>query len=106
MSSKSPPCSRAGEGARALAGYRGPLLVESEVARIAELRDELAAALRRAALDGTPDAMWAWLSTDHGREDPGAMEALLTAAAVDDPRRDAVATRLRALRHRWELDAV
>jgi hypothetical protein len=96
----------AGEATRALARYRGPLLVESEVVRIAERRDELAVAVRRAALDGTPDAMWAWLDTDHGREDPDAMEAFLAAATRDDPRRDAIATRLNALRHRWESGAV
>jgi hypothetical protein len=96
----------AGEPTRALARYRGPLLLESDVVRITELRDELAAALRRAALAGSPDVMWAWLGTEHGRDDPVAMEAFLAAAAPDDPRRDAIAARLRGLRHRWDDDAL
>jgi hypothetical protein len=96
----------AGEPTRALARYRGPLLLESDVVRITELRDELAAALRRAALAGSPDVMWAWLGTEHGREDPDAMEAFLAVAATDDPRRDAIAARLRGLLHRWDEDAL
>lgn len=90
----------------ALARYRGPLLVESEVLRIVEARDELAMSLRRAALGGSLDDLWRWLDTEHGREDPEAMKAFLALASAADPRRDAVVARLRALARRWELDAV
>jgi hypothetical protein len=90
----------------ALARYRGPLLVESEILRIVEARDELAMSLRRAALGGSLDDLWRWLDTEHGREDPDAMEAFLALASSADPRRDAVVARLRALARRWELDAV
>jgi hypothetical protein len=50
--------------------------------------------------------MWVWLGTEHGREDPDAMEAFLAVAATDDPRRDAIAARLRGLLHRWDEDAL
>jgi hypothetical protein len=49
----------AGEPARALARYRGPLLLESEVVRIAELRDELAAARRWPARPTSCGRGWA-----------------------------------------------
>jgi hypothetical protein len=96
----------AGDVGAALARYRGPLLVESEVPRIIEARDELAMSLRRAALSGSPDDLWRWLGTEHGREDPEAMEVFLELASAADPRRDATTARLRALARRWELDAV
>lgn len=94
----------AGQTSRALASYSGPLLVESEVARIEELRNELTACLRRAALDGSAADLWRWLETDHGHEDLEALQAYVGRAGAHDARRDLVAARLRSLIRRWELD--
>lgn len=82
---------------RALVRYRGPLLVDSEIDRIVAVRDELQAAVRRAALDGSAEALWARLDTEHGREDPAAMQLFLRTAHADNPRRAVIASRLHAL---------
>jgi hypothetical protein len=95
----------AGETTRALARYHGPLLRESDVGRIVAVRTELAAALRRAALAGSTATMWSWLDTDHGHDDPDAMQAFLQVTADDDPRRAVVAWRLRALEQQWNQAA-
>jgi hypothetical protein len=94
-----------GDVAAALRAYRAPLLVESEVPRLVEARDELEGALRRAALGGGSDALWAWLQTESGRDDLAALRNFLTTAAPDDPRLASASLRLRALRLRWGAPA-
>lgn len=87
----------AGHADLALARYRGPLLVESAVLRIEDARNELAAALRRVAISSGPDALWAWLETDHGRDDLHAMDVFLQRTGWHDPRRAAIAARRQSL---------
>jgi hypothetical protein len=93
----------AGDVAAALAAYRAPLLVESEVPRIVQARDELEGALRRAALLGGQDTLWAWLETDSGRDDVAALREFLREAAPDDPRAPVALARLRAVERRWSV---
>jgi hypothetical protein len=91
----------AGDVAGALRAYCAPLLVESEAERVVQARDELEGALRRAALAGGPDVLWAWLQTESGRDDLGGLRDFVRAVAPDDPRRPMAAARLRALQLRW-----
>jgi hypothetical protein len=95
----------AGDVRGALRAYRAPLLVESEAERIVQARDELEGALQRAAAAAGPDALWAWLDTESGREDLAGLLAFVRAVAPDDPRRAVAAARARALRARWESAA-
>lgn len=90
-----------GDLGAALATFAGPLLPLSEAPGIAQARDELEGALRRAARGGTIEHLWAWLQTAPGREDPLAMAAFIRRLAPDDPRRALAAARLRGLRVRW-----
>ena len=92
----------AGDVAGAFAAFRGPLLPESEAPRVAQARDELEGALRRAALD-SPDGLWRWLQSEPGRDDPSAMDEFLRRAPGEDPHRVLVEARLRSLRRRWGL---
>jgi hypothetical protein len=87
----------AGEVARALARYRGPLLADSLVERIVAERDGLAAAVRRAALRVGGGPLWTWIDAEHGHHDVEAMQRLLASVAEDDPHHAAVAARLRML---------
>lgn len=88
---------RSGEPGRAVARYRGPLLADSEVERIVAVRGELAAAVRRAAIGGSPETLWTWLDTDHGHDDPGAMQRFLQITADEDPRRAVITSRMHPL---------
>jgi hypothetical protein len=94
---------RSGDVAGALRAHRAPLLVESEVPRLVQARDELEGSLRRAARAGGLDVLWAWLDSESGRDDAvGLREFLVAAAPDDDPRGAVAAARLRALRLRWD----
>jgi hypothetical protein len=93
----------AGGTAEALRDYHGPLLLESECARVRQARDELEGALRRAALAGSLAELGAWLETASGRDDPAAIEAYLERATHADPRRPLLAARLHLLLERWQL---
>ena len=92
-----------GDLAGALAAFRGPLLPDSEAPRVVQARDELEGALHRAALGGSPQALWAWVQSDAGRDDAPAMAAFLRRAAPADPHRPLVAARLSALQRRWRV---
>jgi hypothetical protein len=92
----------AGDVDGALRAHRAPLLVESEAPRLVQARNELEGALRRAAIAAGPDALWAWLQTESGRDDLAGLRDLVRAVAPDDPRRAVAAARLRALQVRWD----
>jgi hypothetical protein len=45
-----------------------------------------------------PEAVWAWVGTDSGREDVGAWKRLLASLEFRDPRRSLAAARVGELR--------
>jgi hypothetical protein len=94
----------AGDVAGAFDAFRGPLLPESDAPRVAQARDELEGALRRAAF-ASAGGLWRWLQTDPGRDDPAAMDEFLRRAAPADPHRALVEARRHALGRRWGLTA-
>jgi hypothetical protein len=91
----------AGDVRGALRAHRAPLLVESEAPRLVQARNELEGALRRAAIAGGADTLWAWLESESGRDDLAGLRDFVRAAAPDDPRRAVAAARARALQVRW-----
>jgi hypothetical protein len=95
----------AGDLDAALRAYRGPLLPDSEAPRVAQARDELEGALRRAAVAGTCAQLRVWLETESGRNDPQAMACFLRRAPRADPGRPLIAARLQSLCARWGLPA-
>jgi hypothetical protein len=90
--------------AGAFDAFAGPLLPESEAPRVAQARDELEGALRRAAFDSA-DGLGRWLQTEPGRDDPSAMDEFLRRASRADPHRALVEARRHALERRWGLTA-
>jgi len=67
--------------------YSGPLLPRSESPTLRSLRDELTAQLRRQLLDrGGPDALWAFVQTDSGRDDLQVVSRLIGLLPSTDPR--------------------
>jgi hypothetical protein len=94
----------AGDVGGAFDAFRGPLLPESDAPRVAQARDELEGALRRAAF-ASADGLWRWLQTEPGRDDPAAMDEFLHRAAQADPHRALVESRRRSLQRRWGLTA-
>jgi hypothetical protein len=90
-----------GEVEAALRAYRAPLLVESEVPRVVQARDEIDGAVRRAAVARGPGALWAWLECESGRDDLAAMREFVQRAAPGDPHRAMAAARMAALQVRW-----
>ena len=84
--------------AEALAAYTGPLMPQSEVPRVAELRDRIDDQLRAAVLaSGEPQYLEAWLRTPTGRDDFEASRQLATSLPRTDPRRAAERSRIRRL---------
>lgn len=82
----------------AIEAYPGPLLPESTVPAIVEVRERLELELRQACLaDGDPGLLSGWLDTPSGRDDIAACRALVSALAEDDPRTPAAVSRLRRL---------
>lgn len=89
---------RAGMVEAALDLYDGPLLPNSQVPLIAELRDRIDDALRATVLaSGDPVAIERWLATPGGRDDLVATKALISGLSAADPRRAATLSRLRRL---------
>ncbi|SNS98335.1 GAF domain-containing protein [Geodermatophilus pulveris] len=90
---------REGRPAAALRGCAGPLLPRSEVAEVRQLREELAAGLRRAVL-GSPDIdlLHAYVAHPLGEEDLAAHDRLLALLPDGDPRSPRVALRAARLR--------
>ncbi|MBJ7471969.1 MAG: GAF domain-containing protein, partial [Solirubrobacteraceae bacterium] len=86
---------RAERVAEALAGYAGPLLPQSEVPRVAELRDRVDDQLRAAVLaSGDPQLLETWLRTPTGRDDFEASRQLAVSLPRTDPRRAAERSRI------------
>jgi GAF domain len=94
----------AGDLTGAFDAFRGSLLPESDAPRIAQARDELEGALRRAARAGA-DGLWRWLQTEPGRDDLAAMDEFLRRAPAPDPHRPLVEARARSLERRWGMTA-
>jgi hypothetical protein len=92
---------RAGDVAGALRAHRAPLLVESEVPRLVQARDELEGQLGRAARAGGPETLWAWLDSESGRDDLAGLRDLFAMVGPEDPRAAVAAARMRALTLRW-----
>ncbi len=88
---------RRGDVAAALQAYRRPLLPGSTSPRVRRARAELEGSLRRAALAGGLDGLWAWLESGSGREDEEALARFVRRAGATVPRRAVAAARLRAL---------
>ncbi len=84
-----------GDIAAAVRGYRGPVLPASEAPAIAELRGEVRARMRRAALAGTdPDVLLAFAGSDDGRDDVEVLRAALRHLPAKSPKRLGVAARI------------
>jgi hypothetical protein len=84
---------------RAIREYSAPLLPLSEAPGIVEMRDELDASVRHAAMTcGDREALWAWLQTPSGSEDAPAWKRLLAGLDAEDGRRALAASRLARLR--------
>lgn len=82
----------------AVDAYAGPLLPQSEVPRVVELRDRIDDQLRAAVLaSGQPDLLEAWLRTPTGRDDFEASRLLAVSLPRTDPRRAAERSRIRRL---------
>jgi hypothetical protein len=92
----------AGEAREAAEAYPGPLLPGSEAPGIVAARERLEAWLRQAVMTASdPEAVWAWVETDSGRDDLGAWKRLLGSLEFRDPRRSLAAARVGELRRRF-----
>lgn len=88
----------AGDVARALALYDGPILPESDVPAIREARERLDARMRDCVLDsGAPHLLARWLDADSGADDLDACRRLVALLPRGDRRRPAAVSRLRRL---------
>lgn len=84
--------------ADAVHAYAGPLLPQSEVPRVVELRDRIDDQLRAAILaSGDTELLEAWLRTPTGRDDYEASRLLAVSLPRTDPRRAAERSRIRRL---------
>jgi hypothetical protein len=97
---------RSGDARQAAERYPGPLLPRSEAPGVVELREELDAWVRRAALASDDrETLWAWLDTSSGRDDRPALTSFLADLPFDDPRRALAASRLAQVRARLSVVA-
>jgi hypothetical protein len=88
----------AGDLARALDAYPGPLLPRSEVPLVVEAREALDHRVRQAVLRaGDAELLRRWVHCAAGRDDLEACRRLLTALPEDDDRRPAALSHLRRL---------
>jgi hypothetical protein len=79
--------------------YRGPLLPHSEAPGIVRERDALDAWMRQAVMTSDdPEAIWAWVQTESGKDDLLAWRRLVAGLQYADPRHSLAAARARALR--------
>jgi hypothetical protein len=82
----------------AAAGYRGALLPSSDAPEVRAVREELAATLRRSALElRDSEVLWTLAGTDLGRDDAEIHEALVELLPRTAPRAAAARARLRAI---------
>ena len=79
--------------------YAGPLLPHSDAPGVERERDALEGWMRHAVMTGDDrDALWAWLQTPSGHDDPAAWKQLLSALDFRDPRRSQAAAQVGRLR--------
>jgi hypothetical protein len=79
--------------------YAGSLLPQSDAPGIERERDSLEGWIRHAVMTGDDrDALWAWLQTPSGRDDPGGWKHVLSALDFRDPRRSQAAAEVGRLR--------
>lgn len=84
-----------GDLAGALRTYRGPVLPSSQSPAVAELRADLRARVRRAALAGSdPDVLLAFAAGDDGRDDVEVLRAALRILPARSPKRLGVSARI------------
>lgn len=85
----------AGQLRRAAELYRGPLLPSSDAPGVLDEREQLAAALRHAVLNGGDvEALWTFSTTEEGAADPEVARRLLADLPAGDARRAAVRARM------------
>jgi hypothetical protein len=81
--------------------YAGPLLPHSDAPGVERERHALEGWMRHAVLTGdNRDALWAWLQTPSGEDDPAAWRQVLAALDFRDPRRSHAAAQVGRLRAR------
>jgi hypothetical protein len=79
--------------------YAGPLLPQSDAPGIERERDALEGWMRHAVMTADDrDALWAWLQTPSGHDDPAGWKHALSALDFRDPRRSHAAAQLGRLR--------
>ena len=79
--------------------YAGPLLPHSDAPGVERERDALEGWMRHAVMTGDDrDALWAWVLTPSGRDDPAAWKHVLSALDFHDPRRSQAAAHVGRLR--------
>jgi hypothetical protein len=79
--------------------YAGPLLPHSDAPGVERERHALEGWIRHAVLTGDDrDALWAWLQTPSGEDDPAAWKQVLAALDFRDPRRSHAAAQVGRLR--------
>ncbi len=84
-----------GDLATALRLYRGPVLPSSPSPAVAELRSDLRARVRRAALAGSdPDVLLAFAAGEDGRDDVEVLSAALRNLPTQSPKRLGVTARI------------
>ena len=84
-----------GDISGALRAYRGPVLPSSQSPAVAELRGEVRARLRRAALAGSdPNVLLSFATHEDGRDDLDVLRAALRALPTDSPKRLGVLARI------------
>jgi hypothetical protein len=100
-----PTLLKAGELAKAIDLYHGPLLPESESPEVCDLRDVLDESLREAVLQkGQPEQLWALVA--RMRDDLELWEAVGKRLPEGDPRRPLAQAQVHSLRRAWNRDFV
>jgi hypothetical protein len=79
--------------------YAGPLLSHSDAPGVERERDALEGWMRHAVMTGDDrDALWSWLQTPSGQDDPAGWKHVLSALDFRDPRRSQAAAQVGRLR--------
>jgi hypothetical protein len=79
--------------------YGGPLLPQSDAPGVERERDALEGWMRHAVMTGEDlDALWVWLHTPSGHDDPAAWKQALAGLDFRDPRRSQAAAQVGRLR--------
>jgi hypothetical protein len=79
--------------------YAGPLLPQSDAPGVERERDALEGWMRHAVMTADDrDALWSWLQTPSGQDDPAGWKHVLSALDFRDPRRSQAAAQVGRLR--------